>query len=206
MQSPILSSVLSFQLYIIRFYRNVWRPFLAVRFTRNQQALFDPFSITYEFLVSFVCSIPLNQVVSVHFGVAEATMAQQQRLQEPVKWKLGSKCDLFVRDIMEWAEGEIIGSYSDDKGEWVKVRCGQKVYDILSRDPDIRERAQNKSAVIVDIDKLKELEEAFLIKNIASGATIFQQLLAPTVTDTDDKADDSDTDKGILHYFQIYTV
>ena len=108
---------------------------------------------------------------------------------------------------MEWAEGEIIGSYSDEKGEWVKVRCGQKVYDILSHDPDLRERAQNNSIVPVHwIDKLKELEEAFLSKNIATGATIFKQLLAPTMTNTNDKANDSDTDKGIMYYFQICTV
>ena len=99
---------------------------------------------------------------------------------------------------MEWEEGEIIGSYSDDKGEWVKVRCGQKVHDVLSRDPDLKERAQNTSIVPVHIDKLKELEEAFLTKNVATSATIFKQLLAPTMTNVDDKDNDSDSEKGVL--------
>ena len=36
--------------------------------------------------------------------------------------------------------GEVIGSFSDDEGEWVKVRCGQKDHNVMDGDPDLRKR------------------------------------------------------------------
>ena len=45
---------------------------------------------------------------------------------------------------MEWAEGEVIGSFTDEKGEWIKVRCGPDIRDVLSRDPDLRPRGHQK--------------------------------------------------------------
>ena len=105
-------------------------------------------------------------------------MAQQQRFQEPVKWKLGSKCDLFVRDTMQWAEGEIIGSFSVEKKEWIKVRCGQRVHDVLCGDPDLREREQDTMVVSMEwIHKLKEFQEAVYAKDTMSTTSIIKQLL-----------------------------
>mgnify|MGYP001498286315 CR=1 FL=1 len=65
-------------------------------------------------------------------------MAQQPLQKQPLKWKLGSRCDLFVRSEMKWATGEVIGLFTDEQGEWVKVRCGQRVHDVLAHDPDLR--------------------------------------------------------------------
>lgn len=89
-------------------------------------------------------------------------MAQQPRYQESVKWKLGAKCELFIREKMRWIKGEIIGSFTDEKGEWVKVRYGQKhVRDILSHDAELRAPQQNNMMVPMQwVDKLSELREA----------------------------------------------
>lgn len=123
-------------------------------------------------------------------------MAQQTPFTQSVKWKLGSKCDLFVREDMEWKEGEIIGSFSDEKGEWVKVRCGQNVHNVLCRDPDLRQQASND--IIVSVDKVKELEEAFLSNNVASGASIFKQLLAGAIGNESDAVNQRDHQQGII--------
>ena len=63
---------------------------------------------------------------------------------------------------MRWIKGEIIGSFTDEKGEWVKVRYGQKhVRDILSHDAELRAPQQNNMMVPMQwVDKLSELREA----------------------------------------------
>ena len=67
-------------------------------------------------------------------------MAQKQVSVPAVKWKLGSKCDLFDRKLYKWVEAEVIGVFEDEGREWVKVRCGQSVRDVRSVDPDLRHR------------------------------------------------------------------
>ena len=89
-------------------------------------------------------------------------MAQQPPKGQSVKWKPGSKCDLFDREQKKWKEVEIIGLFSDDHGEWVKVRCGQEIRDVLGIDPDLRARA------LITSDQMKELQNAAVqIPNIA---------------------------------------
>lgn len=65
-------------------------------------------------------------------------MAQQDASDESVKWGAGSKCDVFDRQRMEWAEALIIGSHFDDRGKWVKVRYEGGIRNIRSIDPDLR--------------------------------------------------------------------
>ena len=71
-----------------------------------------------------------------------------------VEWKVGTKCDVFNRDKFKWEESEIVGSFTDDKGAWVKVRYGLKVRDILAADADFRIRK------VVQNEQLLKLERA----------------------------------------------
>ena len=63
-----------------------------------------------------------------------------QSMKHDVQWKPGTKCDLFDRDTLKWVEAEVIGSFSDDKGEWIKVRYGKSDRNVLKFDPDLRKR------------------------------------------------------------------
>ena len=81
-------------------------------------------------------------------------MATGRRDLQSPEWESGSKCDLFIRDKMEWNEGEIIGSFSDEKGKWIKVQCGQRVHNVLAIDPDLRIRK------VIQRDQVMKLERA----------------------------------------------
>ena len=106
-------------------------------------------------------------------------MAHEPASQPPIKWKLGSDCYLFVRKDMKWTEGEIIGSFVDDTGEWVKVRCGDKVHDVMSRDPDLKEREHDNSSAPSDwMEQITELQQAVLAKDAVNTASIFERLMA----------------------------
>ena len=85
------------------------------------------------------------------------------------EWKLGTKCDFFDRNIRKWVEAEVIGSYSDDQGEWVKVRCGQKDHNVLSDDPDLRKGA------LISGDHLKQLQN--IAAQVPSITPILQSIL-----------------------------
>ena len=81
-------------------------------------------------------------------------MAQKPIVAPVVKWKLGSKCDLFDREQYKWIEAEVIGVFEDEGREWVKVRCGQTVRDVRSVDPDLRQRTLLQSG------EMKKLQHA----------------------------------------------
>ena len=86
-------------------------------------------------------------------------MAAQQPLNEQsVKWKPGTLCDLYVREQRKWAEGEVIGSFTDEHGEWVKVRCGPETHDVLCDDPYLRARGHQLRVIPAEnIPKLNQL-------------------------------------------------
>ena len=77
---------------------------------------------------------------------------------DSVKWKAGSKCELFDREQRKWNAVEVISSFSDDQGEWIKVRCGQSVAEVLCDDPDIR--VSSSDNMLIPVDKMKKLQSA----------------------------------------------
>ena len=77
---------------------------------------------------------------------------------QKLKWKLGAKCTLFLRNERKWTDGEIVGSFSDEQGEWVKVRCGNQVHEVLTDDPDFK--VQSQSLGLVPVDAIKKLQVA----------------------------------------------
>ena len=78
----------------------------------------------------------------------------QQTLRDDVEWKPGTKCDLYDRDTFKWVEAEVIGPFSQDNREWIKVRYGQSERNVLKGDPDLRKRA------LISGDQLKQLQDA----------------------------------------------
>ena len=81
-------------------------------------------------------------------------MAQSASDQQSVEFRAGSKCDLFDRNKMKWNEAEVMSAFTDENGKWVKVRCGQKVRDVLAIDPDLRIRT------VVTKEEVQKLERA----------------------------------------------
>ena len=89
-----------------------------------------------------------------HTEVTPRSMAQQPLQNETTKWKVGLKYDFYDRDTRKWVEAEVIKSFSDDKGEWIKVRCGGKDINVLNGDPDLRKRS------VIPGHQLKQLQDA----------------------------------------------
>ena len=85
-------------------------------------------------------------------------MAAHSATNNSVKWKPGSFCDFFDRNLWKWIDGEIISAYSDAKGEWVKVRCGDTVHEVVASDPDLR--ARERDTVTLSVKKMKLIQAA----------------------------------------------
>ena len=81
-------------------------------------------------------------------------MAQNDVSAQTVKWKLGSKCDLFDREHCKWVEAEVIAVFDDEGRQWVTVRCDQTVRNVMSVDPDLRPRT------LLQPEDLKKLQHA----------------------------------------------
>ena len=75
---------------------------------------------------------------------------------DAIKWKLGAICSLFNREDRKWNEGNIVGTFSDEKGEWVKVQCGPEIHDVLTDDPDLR--LLDDDDAVISNQKIKELQ------------------------------------------------
>ena len=54
------------------------------------------------------------------------------------KWETGSKCQMYCVETMKWIDGEIISVFIDEMGEWLRVQSGQRIYDVMNRDPPLR--------------------------------------------------------------------
>ena len=96
----------------------------------------------------------------------------QQSVKEDVEWKPGTKCNFFNRSIRKWVEAEVIRSFVDDKGEWIKVRCGQEDHNVLSDDPDLKKQS------LISGRELKQLRDASA--QIPIIAPILQKVLPST--------------------------
>ena len=83
-------------------------------------------------------------------------MAQDMKSDDTIKWKLGASCSLFNRQSRKWNEGTIVGSFSDENGEWIKVQCESEIHDVLNDDPDLRMADQN--GAVISAQKIQELE------------------------------------------------
>ena len=53
------------------------------------------------------------------------------------KWKAGGKCQVYDRETYKWIQGEIISTFIDEKGKWVKVQCDEKVHNLFEGDPHL---------------------------------------------------------------------
>ena len=83
-------------------------------------------------------------------------MAQDAQKDEDIKWKLGAKCSLFDRANRKWNHGTIVGSFSDKKGEWIKVQCSSGMHDVLTDDPDLR--VVDQQDAVITTQKINELQ------------------------------------------------
>ena len=54
------------------------------------------------------------------------------------KWETGALCQMYCVETMKWIDGEIINIFTDEMGEWLRLQCGQRIYDVLNRDPPLR--------------------------------------------------------------------
>ena len=93
----------------------------------------------------------------------------QQSLKDDVEWKPGTKCDFFNRNTRKWVEAEVVGSFVDDKGEWIKVRCGQEEHNVLGDDPDLKKQR------LISGRELKQLRDAAVQNPVI--APILQKVL-----------------------------
>ena len=107
-------------------------------------------------------------------------MAQRAGHPQTVEWKTGTKCDLFNRDTFKWEQGQVIGSFSDEKGEWIKVQCGQKEREVLAGDPDLRVRKVIQSEQLlkleraaVQIPNIKPILDDILPSSSGQGVYVF---------------------------------
>ena len=85
-------------------------------------------------------------------------MAQDKQSDDidVAKWKLGAKCSLFNREDYNWNDGTIVGSFSDENGEWIKVQCGSEIHDVRAVDPDLRVINHDDADILTQ--KVKELK------------------------------------------------
>ena len=82
-------------------------------------------------------------------------MALQQLNDKSSAFKIGAICKLYDRERRQWVEAEVINTFCDDIGEWVRVRWGQRIKDILSDDPDLR--VQSVRNLLIPMDHIDEM-------------------------------------------------
>ena len=90
-------------------------------------------------------------------------------IDDATEWKLGTICDLYDRNTRTWVAAEVIDLFSDEEGEWIKVRCGQRDHKVLKGDPDLQKRA------IISGHQLKQLQN--IAAQVPSITPILESIL-----------------------------
>ena len=65
-------------------------------------------------------------------------MAQKPDDATRKKWKCGQKCEIYCRSKMCWVKGEVIDIFTDEEGEWIKVKYGRNTKEMPPNDEHIR--------------------------------------------------------------------
>ena len=57
-------------------------------------------------------------------------------------WKTGQNCEIYDHAKKQWVDGEVVGVFKDEDGEWVKVQYQhygrRRTVEMTSDDPDLR--------------------------------------------------------------------
>ena len=65
-------------------------------------------------------------------------MAQQTKQQRKGQWEIGQKCEVYSRTKNIWIEGEVIDKFTDDEGQWVKVKYARTTKEMPPNDKHLR--------------------------------------------------------------------
>ena len=65
-------------------------------------------------------------------------MAQQPRGTLTEKWKNHQKCEIYSRSQKRWIEGKVIDIFTDEEGQWVKVKYGRQWVKIHDEAHDVK--------------------------------------------------------------------
>ena len=86
------------------------------------------------------------------------------------EWKVGSQCEVYIRETGQWAEGEVINTFTDNAGYCIRVQYGQRIRDVLPVNVanELRARGTYNLAVTnKDFQKLKSAtQERSVIGNV----------------------------------------
>ena len=99
------------------------------------------------------CQVPPNS--------SEIRDLQKKHLQLDVVdgWKVGNHCEWYNRSKQQWIDGEIVDLFSNDLGIWVRVRCGQHIYDILGDDVEHYLKPRDTSIMNVSGDDIRTMKQ-----------------------------------------------
>ena len=101
------------------------------------------------------------------------------------EWAVGSLCDVYCHDQRRWIDGEVVGTFSLDRAQWVRVRYGPRMRDILCGDHDLRARSAVSDQVIsvqIPAEQLLNLKNATTAHPALSAVFQNVQSEAPPVS------------------------
>ena len=70
-------------------------------------------------------------------------------------WKVGNHCERYNRVERRWVEGEVINVMSDETGSWLRVQCGQRIYDVFGEDVERDLKPRGASSMHIPIEDIQ---------------------------------------------------
>ena len=96
---------------------------------------------------------------------------QRKRLDSVHGWKVGNRCEWYNRARQQWVDGDIINIFSNELGDWLRVRCGQRIHDVLGDDVEHDLKPRGSTIMKMSVDDLQT------IKHIATK----HRVISPTL-------------------------
>ena len=65
-------------------------------------------------------------------------MAHQANSESTKKWRAHQKCEIYNVNQKRWITGEVIDVFTDDEGQWVKVKYGRRTIEMSPNDEHLQ--------------------------------------------------------------------
>ena len=103
-------------------------------------------------------------------------LTEDNSSEQQQQWKTGTLCEVYSHEEREWIDGEIINTFTDSAGEWLRVQYGKRIRDVMSDDPWLR--ARSSKTIVVPQDVVKTLRK--IIQKQPDLMPIFEGILNQT--------------------------
>ena len=92
------------------------------------------------------------------------------------QWKVGTLCELYNQRERKWVDSEVIHTFSDSAGSWLRIQSGARIQDVFIDDIERNVRARGTSHLAVSVRDISDLKD--IVARYPATAAVLERIFA----------------------------